>query len=135
MILQGIRDSTTTPFSDVISGIASDGRTIEFKMCSYKRVESKASEALKKAYITVIITSSAKGLYRVHKNYIKGNGEVILINSFTDNGVDIMQKISPNEWRSTRSDTKSQLRFDFSIPKYIWFNFIKNVKYYTYFVS
>ena len=102
--------------SDGISGIASDGRTIEFKMCSYKRVESKASEALKKADITVIITNSAKGLYRVHKNDIKGNGEVILINSFTDNGVDIMQKISSNEWRSTRSDTKSQLRINNSIP-------------------
>ena len=100
--------------SDGISGIASDGRTIEFKMCSYKRVESKASEALKKADITVIMTSSAKGLYRVHKNDIKGNGEVILINSFTDNGVELLIKNSPNHWRKICSDSKSQPRYDYS---------------------
>ena len=44
--------------SDGISGIASDGRTIEFKMCSYMNVQNKAFNALAKADIAVIITNA-----------------------------------------------------------------------------
>lgn len=54
---------------------------------------------------------------KVYKNNIANNGEVFLINTYTENGIDIMyKKISSNEWRSSRSDTKSQLRIDNSIP-------------------
>ena len=116
MILQGIRDSTTTPFSDGISGIASDGRTIEFKMCSYMNVQNKASNALAKADIAVIITNAEIGLEKVFKKNIIGEGEIFLINTYTGNGIDIIKKITSNEWRGFRSDTKSQLRINNSIP-------------------
>ena len=101
MILQGIRDSTTTPFSDGIRGIASDGRTIEFKMCSPKSVESKASKALSKADIAVIITFTRKGLNKVNTNNIFGKGEVFILNTYTDNGVEFLTKNSPNHWRKS----------------------------------
>ena len=103
--------------SDGISGIASDGRTIEFKMCSPKSVESKASKALSKADIAVIITNAEIGLEKVFKKNIIGEGEIFLINTYTGNGIDIIKKITSNEWRGFRSDTKSQLRINNSIPK------------------
>ena len=121
--------------SDGISGIASDGRTIEFKMCSYMNVQNKAFNALAKADIAVTITNAEIGLEKVFKKNIIGEGDIFLINTYTGNGIDIIKKITSNEWRGFRSDTKSQLRFDFSIPMLILFNSIKNVNYYTYFVS
>ena len=56
--------------SDGISGIASDGRTIEFKMCSYMNVQNKASNALAKADIAVIITNAEIGLEKVFKRIL-----------------------------------------------------------------
>ena len=100
--------------SDGISGIASDGRTIEFKMCSPKSVESKASKALSKADIAVIITFTSKGLNKVNTNNIFGKGEVFILNTFTDNGVEFLTKNSPNHWRKICSDSKSQPRYDYS---------------------
>ena len=100
--------------SDGISGIASDGRTIEFKMCSPKSVESKASKALSKADIAVIITFTRKGLNKVNTNNIFGKGEVFILNTYTDNGVEFLTKNSPNHWRKICSDSKSQPRYDYS---------------------
>ena len=100
--------------SDGISGIASDGSTIEFKMCSPKSVESKASKALSKADIAVIITFTRKGLNKVNTNNIFGKGEVFILNTYTDNGVELLIKNSPNHWRKICSDSKSQPRYDYS---------------------
>ncbi len=102
--------------SDGISGIASDGSTIEFKMCSYMNVQNKASNALAKADIAVIITNAEIGLEKVFKKNIIGEGEIFLINTYTGNGIDIIKKITSNEWRGFRSDTKSQLRTNNSVP-------------------
>lgn len=102
--------------ADGISGIASDGRTLEFKTCFFTNVQKKASEALRKADIAVIITHAEKGLGKVYKKNIVGDGEVYIVNTFTENGLDIIKKITSNEWRGFRSDTKSQLRTDNSVP-------------------
>ena len=63
--------------------MSGDGRTIEFKMCSPKSVESKASKALSKADIAVIITFTRKGLNKVNTNNIFGKGEVFILNTYT----------------------------------------------------
>lgn len=103
--------------ADGISGIASDGRTIEFKMCSYRRVGSKISNALQKADVAVIVTHARNGLKNINKDDFSGEGQIFIVNTFSENGIDIMQKnnLSDN-WRDFRSDTKSQLRTDNSVP-------------------
>lgn len=103
--------------ADGISGIASDGRTIEFKMCSYRRVGSKISNALQKADVAVIVTHARNGLKNINKDDFSGEGQIFIVNTFIENGIDIMQKnnLSDN-WRDFRSDTKSQLRTDNSVP-------------------
>ena len=103
--------------ADGISGIASDGRTIEFKMCSYRRIGSKISNALQKADVAVIVTHARNGLKNINKDDFSGEGQIFIVNTFSENGIDIMQKnnLSDN-WRDFRSDTKSQLRTDNSVP-------------------
>ena len=79
-------------------------------------VQNKAFNALAKADIAVIITNAEIGLEKVFKKNIIGEGEIFLINTYTGNGIDIIKKITSNEWRGFRSDTKSQLRINNSIP-------------------
>ena len=83
-------------------------------MCSPKSVESKASKALSKADIAVIITFTRKGLNKVNTNNIFGKGEVFILNTYADNGVELLIKNSPNHWRKICSDSKSQPRYDYS---------------------
>lgn len=115
--------------SDGITGIASDGRTMEFKMCSFRNVEANAKNALDKADIAVIVTYAKNGLNNVSKKNVSSKGLVYLINSFVDNGVEIMQKNNlSNEWREVCSDTKSKLRIDNSIPVTNIIKVFENVK-------
>lgn len=62
-------------------------------MCSYRRVESKITSALKKANIAAIVTFAKNGLNRISKNDFNGEGQIYIINSFIENGIEIIQKI------------------------------------------
>ena len=102
--------------SDGISGIASDGRTIEFKLSNPQKVISKIESALQKADIAVIVINSINGLWKYKKTSLKNNGEIILINSSKIDEIEIMQKNNLSDWREVRSDSKSLLRTNNSIP-------------------
>lgn len=66
-----------------------------------------------------MIDGMALGFYltvtnKVNTNIIFGKGEVFILNTYTDNGVEFLTKNSPNHWRKICSDSKSQPRYDYS---------------------
>lgn len=115
--------------ADGISGIASDGRTIEFKTARPNRIISKINEALSKADIAIIVTQTSNKLSNLKKDYSADKGEIYLINTFDSENIDILYKKNPSQnWREVRSDTKSKPRIDYSTPIGIIIRELQKVK-------
>ena len=103
--------------ADGISGIAIDGRTIEFKLGSPGKIGSKINKALEKADIAIVVTNTKNELIKLVKDKVYDAGEIFLINTYDTDKLDILYKKNPSQdWREVRSDSKSLLRTDDSVP-------------------